>query len=435
MIDHAMTATRSENAVLGAVMVQPDLLERLTVNGSQFLQQEHGRLYDLLLDMKRAGKPIDASSIIAATKAIKTHPSDSKSLLDDLGGVAGIAKLISDGLPQHAVFHADDVVRWSNARNLRQRLTDALQELEVSDPDPTAIAQRLDARIHSVAATGSKREFTFDDLVGSVIDDWDSGETSKATVPWGLPRFDELLGGLYPTQLTVLAARPSIGKSALGFQVALNAAKRGKRIAFISCEMSELELGQRLLAIETLIPLARICSGQLTAYERQTVANARTTIKRFLSRVRIESQPTVAEIRSRCRIAQSTGGLDLLVIDYLSKLRSTNPRHDKYQRTTEVIEDLKGLAQELNIPVLCLCQLNREAGKSDDPPKLEHLRDSGAIEQEANNVLFIHRRRGEAETSIIVAKQRQGAIGSFNIHFDEEHACFLDASIGAAWNG
>lgn len=435
MIEQAITATRSENALLGAVMMRPDLLETLAVNGSHFQQREQGKLYDLLSDMKRAGKPIDATSVVATAKDAKMRPSDSESLLDALGGVVGIARLIDDGLPAHAIYHAEDVVRWANVRNLRKRLSDALEELDDADPDPLAVTQRLDARIHSIAVAGSRNEFSFEELANAVTSDMDSGETALATVPWGLPSFDEILGGLYPRQLTILAARPSIGKSALGFQVCLNAAKRGKRIAFISCEMSELELGQRLLAIESSIPLQRLRSGNLAHHERAKIDGSIQTIKRFLGRVWIASRPTIAEIRSRCRVAQSTGGLDLLAIDYLSLLGSTNPKATLYERTTELSGDLKSLAQELNIPILCLAQLNREAAKSDEPPKLEHLRDSGSLEQDANNVLFIHRKRGEPDTTIVVAKQRQGPLGCFDIQFDEARACFVDTNAGGMWDG
>jgi replicative DNA helicase len=248
-----------------------------------------------------------------------------------------------------------------------------------------------------------------------------------------MPSFDSRLGGLFPGELTVLAARPSIGKSALGFQVAIAASKIGKRVAFVSCEMTEGQLGERLIAAETTIPLSRIRMGTLTEHERDSVKTALPAIKRMLSRVWVASRPTVAEIRSRCRVAQSTGGLDFLVVDYLGLLGASNPRASLYERTTELSAEMKSLAQELHVPILLLAQLNREAGKTDEPPRLEHLRDSGAIEQDANNVLFIHRKRGSPDTEIVIAKQRQGPVGMFRMYFDEARASFIDPEAGVAW--
>jgi replicative DNA helicase len=132
-------------------------------------------------------------------------------------------------------------------------------------------------------------------------------------------------------------------------------------------------------------------------------------------------------------VAQTTGGLDFLVVDYLGLLGASNPRASLYERTTELSAEMKSLAQELHVPILLLAQLNREAGKTDEPPRLEHLRDSGAIEQDANNVLFIHRKRGSPDTEIVIAKQRQGPVGMFRMYFDEARASFIDPEAGVAW--
>lgn len=423
-------AVQAELAVIGAVILNPSLLDQTEVAGSCFLQSDVGLLFDLLTDMRRGNKPIDAASVLTIAKTTRYQ---GEYLIDSIGGAVRIAEWISQGVPAHAKHFSDQILRWHHVRTLRARLSTALAELEDIEADPDSIRSKLDAATTAVAWKRAVREFTFSDLAERVLDRVEDDRSLSGVVPWGMPSFDSRLGGLFPGELTVLAARPSIGKSALGFQVAIHASKIGKRVAFISLEMTEGQLGERLIASETTIPLSRLRMGNLTEYERGNVKSVLPSIKKMLSRVWVASRPTVSEIRSRCRVAQTTGGLDLLVVDYLGLLGASNPRASLYERTTELSAEMKSLAQELNIPILLLSQLNREAGKTDEPPRLEHLRDSGAIEQDANNVLFIHRKRGNPDTEIVIAKQRQGPVGMFKMHFDEARASFIDPGAGMEW--
>jgi replicative DNA helicase len=423
-------AKAAENAVLGAALLQPSLLDQTELVGSQFFQPEFGVLFDLLIDMRRSGKPIDAQNILLAARATSLR---GVPLLDAIGGSSQIAKWANDGLPAHFKFYSDQVRKWSDVRNLERHYRSALSDLDNADVDPDAVRAKTDATTTAVIWKRAVREYKFCELVEGVLNRVEGQTSLSGVVPWGMPSFDSRLGGLFPGELTVLAARPSIGKSALGFQVAIAASKIGKRVAFVSCEMTEGQLGERLIAAETTIPLSRIRMGTLTEHERDSVKTALPAIKRMLSRVWVASRPTVAEIRSRCRVAQTTGGLDFLVVDYLGLLGASNPRASLYERTTELSAEMKSLAQELHVPILLLAQLNREAGKTDEPPRLEHLRDSGAIEQDANNVLFIHRKRGSPDTEIVIAKQRQGPVGMFRMYFDEARASFIDPEAGVAW--
>ena len=250
--------------------------------------------------------------------------------------------------------------------------------------------------------------------------------TTRLFPPFGLQRLDAITGGLFPSEITILAARPSIGKTALGFGIALHAAKQGKRLLFVSCEMNRIQLGQRLLSLETGIPPNRIRNGYLVDDEKQKLRDALPLIQPLIGKAWIASRPTVDAIRARARLAMSQGGLDFVVVDYLGLLRANDQRAKPYEQVTQLSRDLKSLAVELNKPMLVLAQLNREAGKTNDAPRLEHLRDSGAIEQDADNVLFIHRQRGQSETKLILAKQRQGEVGSIDIVFKADRCCFED---------
>lgn len=428
--DQIEAAKQAENAVLGAVLRDPSLLDRSDVTGSQFFRPEVGLFFDLLRDMRHARKPIDGPCIVMAATAARFN---GVPLLDAIGGTAQIAKWANEGLQAHYKFYADEIVRWHHVEKLRERYRSALRDLDELQVDPDAVRATTDAVTSAVTWKREVREFTFHELVEGVLNRVEDDRSMSGVVPWGMPSFDSRLGGLFPGELTVLAARPSVGKSALGFQVAIHASKAGKRVAFISTEMTEGQLGERLIASETTIPLSRLRMGTLTEYERGAVRAVLPAIKKMLSRVWVASRPTVSEIRSRCRVAQTTGGLDLLCVDYLHLLGASNPRQEEYERITELVGDMKSLAQELHVPVLLLSQLNREAGKIDEPPRLEHLRSSGAIEQDANNVLFIHRKRGNPDTEIVIAKQRQGPVGMFKMHFDEARASFIDPEAGMAW--
>ncbi len=178
-----------------------------------------------------------------------------------------------------------------------------------------------------------------------------------------------------------MAARPSIGKTALGFGIALNAAKLDKKLLFVSCEMNRIQLGQRLLSLETGIPPNRIRNAYLDDDEKERLRQALPKIKKLVGKAWIASRPTVESIRARAKLAIAQDGLDFVVVDYLGLLRAIDQRARPYEQVTQLSKDLKALALEIDKPILVLAQLNREAGKSDEPPKLEHLRDSGAIEQ------------------------------------------------------
>ena len=165
-------------------------------------------------------------------------------------------------------------------------------------------------------------------------------------------------------------------------------------------------------------------TGTLNDHQKQKIEKALPLVKHLTGRAWIASRPTLSQIRSRAKLAQATGGLDVLVVDYLGLLGSDNPKASIYERVTEISNGLKALAIELNIPLLVLAQLNREAGKTDDQPKLEHLRDSGSLEQDADNVIFIHRQRDAELGEFVVAKQRQGCVGFVPIRFEKSRCAF-----------
>lgn len=424
IIDQTALTVFAEKAIVGAVLAEPTVVDLIKLTGVEFFQQEFRRVFEIVRSMREASKPCDIASIVLELKQAKG--SLGKNALDDIGGTAALGNLVASSTAASATHYADQVAKWYHVRTMRSRLESSVRMLYETNVDPKEVAKRLEATLQAATTEGdSSSDYGFGEMAAHSLVSALSDVTSSKVVPFGYSSFDSRMGGLYGSEMTILAARPSVGKSALGFGIALNAAKAGKRVRFLSCEMSREQLGHRLLSIETGIPVHRIRNNYLSSEEKAKLNKALASVRDVHGRAWVASNPTVASIRARAKLDQAGIGLDLLVIDYLGLLKASS-RGSQYEKITEISAELKGLATELDVPVLVLAQLSREAGKSDDAPKLEHLRDSGSIEQDANNVIFIHRKRGEDKTTIVIAKQRQGCVESFDMVFNSERCCFED---------
>jgi replicative DNA helicase len=276
-------------------------------------------------------------------------------------------------------------------------------------------------------------------------DAWDrlearmEGKHTASGVDCGFARLDEQTGGLHPGELIILAARPSMGKTAFALNVAENVAVQQKApVLFVSLEMSSLELADRLLCSMARVNGHRMRNGTLTPQDRDRLAEKSSALSQSPFFVDDSPSRTMTEIAAAARrIIRRHGNLGLIVIDYLQLIDPDNPRDPRQEQVARIARRLKGMARELKVPVMCLAQLNRqtEAGK-DNIPRLSHLRESGAIEQDADVVMFVHReeyyQRGEAkdqyagQAQIIVAKQRNGPVGDVDLEFHKDFTRFQD---------
>lgn len=250
-------------------------------------------------------------------------------------------------------------------------------------------------------------------------------------VPTPFAELDRLTLGWQPSQLTILAARPSVGKTAVALQAAITACKAGYRVLFCSFEMSAEELFERLWSMEACVPLMAIRGGTTTDYQMARLAHAATVIKHW--RLGIDDMPgaTIGEVRSRARRANPSGKdkIGLIIVDYLQLVSAS--ADNRQNEVSAVSRGLKGLAKELRVPVLALSQLSRamEIRGKEAEPQLSDLRDSGAIEQDADNVLFLHRpKKGQpdddGQAMGILGKQRQGPLGRIPLQFRGSIAAF-----------
>jgi len=265
-----------------------------------------------------------------------------------------------------------------------------------------------------------------------------------APIMSGFDTLDELLGGLQRSDLIILAARPSLGKSTLAVNIAVNAAKRGAVVGIFSLEMSKEQLALRMLSSESQIDSHRLRLHLYTEAEERRLDDAVGTLSELPIYIDDTPLQSIVEMRSKSRRLHLERGLDLLVVDYLQLIQTDSRGENRVQQISEISRSLKGLARDLNVPVLAVSQLSRAVEvRPSHRPQLSDLRDSGSIEQDADVVMFIYREdvyytREEWERShpdqeypkgiveIIVAKHRHGPVGSVNMFFKDNLACFQD---------
>ena len=270
------------------------------------------------------------------------------------------------------------------------------------------------------------------------IESYGAHEVPAGTITIGLAEVQALTGGLEPGTVSVLAARPSMGKTALLLHVAEHAGESGNKVAFFSLEMSDDELAQRLICSRAQVNLMKAKAGNLSLIERERVQTAAEKLRLLPIQVDDSADQDLQAIRSKSRRIARRGGLGLIAIDYLQLIRPRDLRDQRERQISEISRGLKRLAKELHVPVLVASQLNRLAEtRKDHRPQLSDLRESGAIEQDADNVLLLHRpefydhhdRPGEAD--LIIAKQRNGPRTTIPLRFTETFTRFDD--IGATW--
>ncbi len=310
------------------------------------------------------------------------------------------------------------------------------------NPAPSELISRSEQRIFEIYdGRDSSSIRGFEDLLNEAMDRLDAklkGNHVDGAVETGFHDIDALLGGLHNSELIILAARPSMGKTALAMNIAEHVAiVAHEPVLFISLEMSSIELIDRMLCSLAQVNGHRMRKGTVKNEDRQRLVDKAAEISS--SRMYVDDSPsrTITEIAAAARrIKKKESQLGLIVIDYLQLIEPDNPRDPRQEQVAKIARRLKGVARELQVPVLCLAQLNRqaEATKDNHRPRLSHLRESGAIEQDADVVMFVHReeyyRSGDeaeevaGQAEVIVAKQRNGPVGDVKLLWQKEYTRF-----------
>ncbi len=425
----------AERALLGSIMLKADAIHDAVdiISPESFYVEKNKTIFRAMLDLMSASNPIDLLSVGNRLKDM--------SALDRIGGNVYLAELVGQ-VPTSAnlKYYAEIVQKKSMMRNL----IDAAGEIsEMGYNEALNIEDLLDTadkRMTEVTSSPTMRKFIpMKDMLGEA---WDRFEKLHGSdhelrgVPSGFPALDNILAGFQPADLIILAARPSMGKTALALDIARQTAiNYGTPVGIFSLEMSSQQLVDRMLSAEAKVNAWDLRTGRIRSDEEfQRVRDGMEKLSK--APIYIDDQPSTNAVimRSVARRLKREHGIGLLIVDYLQLMAPTATRasDSMVQQVTEISRSLKTLARELEVPVLALSQLSRAIEQRRGKPRLSDLRDSGALEQDADVVMFIHREdrmNDEAEQNnmaeILIEKHRNGAVGKVDLYFDEKRTTFM----------
>lgn len=421
----------AEQSVLGSLMLDRDAVIKVATNleARDFYSSAHAQVYQAILDLYNRREPPDL--ITVSTEL------ENRGQLDDIGGQAYLASLL-DGVftSVHVEYYAEIVERESTRRRL---INAGTRIVGVGYQDELEIAEAIDIaerELHSVSGERAVRDFRqMSEVLGGLFDFLLSEDRSEAIgIQSGYNELDKLTGGFQRSDLVILAARPSMGKTGLALGIAYGAALQNRKtVGIFSMEMSAEQLVTRLLSVETGIDSHELRLRRFPSNKLPNLSNAFGRLAEAPIYIDDQAGGTIMDVRSKARRLQAEKGLDLIIIDYLQLMQGQR-QDSRVNEISEISRGLKGLARELNIPVIALSQLSRAVEqRSDHRPMLSDLRESGAIEQDADIVMFIYREDRYTETpaepnvaEIIVAKHRNGPVGTIKLHFEPRFAKFSD---------
>ena len=429
----------AERAVIGAILIDNSTLNKVAdiLKPDFFYDLRHATLFEAITSLYAEGKPVDVLTITAELK--KKHKTK------QAGGSDYLSEIISSVPTSANVEVYAGLVKEASIRRRLITFAGKLDEISrAEDRKIEEILDELESNVLVMSQDSTKADFyNSRDLLNLYIelaDEYERNPDSLRGIPTGLRELDKMLNGWHRSDLVILAARPSVGKSAFAFDVARHAAvNEGKTIAIFSLEMAAIQVMQRMLAQQSGISLWDLKTGK--KFESESFSMLNTAIDK-LSSAKIFIDETaginIMQLRSKTRKLKLEHNLDLVVIDYLQLMQGTGRSSDnRAQEVGEISRSLKILARELNVPIIALSQLNRAVeNRQDRVPQLSDLRESGSIEQDADIVIFLGRdmpKEGEVidpdapiKVDIFVAKHRNGATGRFSLNYVGKRTKFID---------
>jgi replicative DNA helicase len=427
-------AVEVEKHVIGAMLLDTDAVGQAVelIGVDDFYLERHQVLFETVLALSEKNQAIDPLTMAEALRKAGK--------LETAGGEAYLLEISAEVVSSANVAdHARIVKEKSLLRKLIGVSTKTLEKAYDATVDPPQLIDQAEADIYALAETKIKQGFQpIKSILAEtfrLIESYAKGDVIG--VPSGFRDFDAMSSGFQKTDLVILAGRPAMGKTALALSMLGNSAiQYGKSIAFFSLEMGREQLAQRILCREAKVNMHLLRTGKLPQRDYPKLSLAVGPISE--SRIWIDDNPNlnILELRAKCRRLKSQHGLDMVMIDYLQLMSGAGKVENRQQEISQISRGLKALAKELQIPVLALSQLNRsvETRGGDGEPKLADLRESGAIEQDADLVMFVYREEvynKEAEkgkAKIIMAKQRNGPIGDVPLTFVSDYASFENYS-------
>ena len=430
-----------EEAVLGAVMLEKDAVLSVIdiLKPESFYKDTHRKIYKAIIDLSTQEKAID---ILTVTEELRKEKA-----LEEVGGPLYIAQLTGKvASAAHLEFHARIIQQKYIQRELIRVSTDIQKKAYDESMDVDDLLDQAESDLFEIAEGNIKRETAkLNVLVAEAIHQIEEAakrEDHLSGVPSGFTKLDRLTSGWQKSDLVIIAARPSMGKTAFVLSMARNIAVEHKRpVVFFSLEMASIQLVNRLIVSETELPSDRIRNGRLEEYEwKQLDYKIKSLVE---APIFIDDTPALSifELRAKCRRLKVQHQIELVIVDYLQLMTGTgDSKGSREQEVSTISRALKSMAKELNVPVIALSQLNRsvELRSGNKRPQLSDLRESGAIEQDSDIVIFIHRpekydiyedEQGNSLVGIadiILSKHRNGPIGDIQLRFKEESAKFVE---------
>lgn len=415
----------SEQAVLGAVLIEPEALTTVTeiLKPEDFYRTSHQKIFEAMMAVSDRGEPVDIVTLTAYMQ--------NQGQIEEIGGVSYLATL-ANTVPTAANcdYYATIVKEKAVVRRLIKVATQIAASGYEGSEDVTGLIDDAERRISELSNEKIARGFTpIKDVLLTTFERIEFLYANKGGVtgvPTGYPDLDRMTSGFQKSDLIIVAARPSVGKTAFSLNIAQNVAVRaGVPVAIFSLEMGKEQLVQRILCAEANLDAGRMRTGYLEDDDWPKLTMAVSTLAE--APIYIDDTPgiTVADIRSKCRRLQQEHGLGMILIDYLQLIQGRGKGDNRQQEISEISRTLKLIARELNVPVIALSQLSRSVEQRQDKhPMLSDLRESGSIEQDADIVAFLYRDDyydPESEKKniieIIIAKQRNGPTGKVELVF------------------
>lgn len=434
----------AEQAVLGSILIEGDSLSEVSViiKANDFYTERNKWIYEACLSLYNRGEPINQISV--------AHELASTDKLESIGGEGFLSNLIAN-VPTsvYASHYAQIVNRTSTMRNLIKAATEIASLGYEPDFEVDSAIKQSEDILFQIRETRENRDFrSLRDVLDTYLEESsdDDPENLNKTQPifTGFRDLDQLLGGLQRSDLFILAARPSIGKSSLALNIAMNACKNNSTVAILSLEMSGEQLAMRMVSSEAKVDSHSIRRNVINNQEQQRIVSAIGVLSDLDLYIDDSPIQTITEIRSKARRLNLERNIDLLIVDYMQLIQGLHRNENRVQEISEISRSLKGIARDLNIPVIAISQLSRAVEqRPSHRPQLSDLRDSGSIEQDADIVSFIYREdvyyteeewnsRNPVEpypkniAEVIIAKHRNGPLGNINLFFNEQYAEFKD---------
>lgn len=431
-------AIEAETSLLGALMLDKKAISKVAdfLIPRDFYRNNHQQIYATILELFEKNEPIDLLTV--------KNRLQEKNLLGPIGGQSYLAELINSVA---TAAHTFDYAKIIQRKRILRDLIDAsygIGQLGYNEEEDTEVLlDRAEERIFSIAQQSLSQEFLLvKDALEEAFQRIDMLSKQKGAprgLATGFAKLDNILAGLQKSDLVLLASRPSLGKSSLALNFAANIATRQKvPVGIFSLEMSNDQVVDRLIAAQSGVDLWRLRTGRVYDSEGNSdfdrIRQAIGVLNEAPIFIDDAASIDILQMRAMARRLQAAEGLGLLIVDYLQLMQPRNPSDSEVTQITEISRSLKALAKELNVPVLAISQLSRAVENRNPPiPRLADLRQSGALEQDADVVMFIYREDRYREDSprqniadIIIAKHRNGPIGRVELYFDDRCVSFRD---------